>query len=343
MAEKRHKPTPKRLRDARKRGEVVFSSDVATTAVFAFVLAGLWLLGSRALDLFSELWLQATDRAVLAAPGTGLPQVLGQAAEAVVIACVVACAVAAVGGILGSFFQVGGVAGWEQLKPDVNRMNPAEGLKRIFSSESLINLVKMVVKTLLLAVLMVVVVRSHLESALRLGYLNAASVLAVMAHALLVTFAWAGVIYAAMSVADYAHQHYEFMKRQRMSFEEIQREHKDIEGDPINRFRRRSAHLEAVYASLADRVRAASAVICSRRVAIALQYLGETDLPRVIARGEGEVAMQIRRFAAEALIPTEMDASLAERLYDDAPIDQHIPRALYAPVAKLLRWAQGDH
>jgi type III secretion protein U len=342
MAEKRHKPTPKRLRDARKRGEVVFSSDVATTAVFAFVLAGLWLLGARALDLFSELWLHATDRGVLAKPGVGVPQMLGQATEVVVIGCAVACAVAAVGGILGSFFQVGGVAGWERLKPDVNRMNPAEGLKRIFSSESLINLAKMVVKTLLLALLMVVVVRSHLESALRLGYLSAASVLVVMAHALLVTFAWAGVIYAGMAVADYAHQHYEFIKRQRMSFEELQREHKDIEGDPINRFRRRSAHLEAVYASLSDRVRAASAVICSRRVAIALQYLGEIDLPRVIARGEGEVAMQIRRFAVEALIPTELDASLAERLYDEAPIDQHIPRALYAPVAKLLRWAQGD-
>jgi type III secretion protein U len=132
------------------------------------------------------------------------------------------------------------------------------------------------------------------------------------------------------------------MKRQRMSFEELQREFKDIEGDPINRFRRRSAHMEAVFASLGDRVRCASAVICSRRVAIALQYLGETDLPRVIARGEGEVAMQIRRFAAEALLPLEEDASLAERLYDEAPMDQHIPRALYAPVARLLRWAQGE-
>ncbi len=342
MAEKRHKPTPKRLRDARKRGDVVLSSDVATTTVFAFVVAGLWLLGTRALDLLSELWFHATDRIVLARPDAGLPQLLGQAIEAMVIGCITAAAVAAVGGILGSFFQIGGVAAWERLKPDVNRLNPAEGLKRIFSSRSLINLLKMVVKTLLLALLMVVVVRSHLESALRLGYLGAASVLAVMAHALLVTFAWAGVIYACMAVADYAHQHYEFMKQQRMSIDEVRREYKEVEGDPLYRSLRRAAHLEAVYASLGDRVRAASAVICSRRVAVALQYLGETDLPRVIARGEGEVAVQIQRFAAEALIPTEVDASLAERLYDEAPIDQHIPRALYAPVAKLLRWARGD-
>ena len=84
------------------------------------------------------------------------------------------------------------------------------------------------------------------------------------------------------------------------------------------------------------------AVIHSPRVAVALQYLGETDLPRVIARGEGEVAAQIRRFAGEGLIPTEFEPALAERIYEEVPQDQPIPRALYAPVAKLLRWAQGS-
>jgi type III secretion protein U len=97
-----------------------------------------------------------------------------------------------------------------------------------------------------------------------------------------------------------------------------------------------------VYASLSDRVRAASAVIHSPRVAVALQYLGEKDLPRVIARGENEVAAQIRRAAGEALIPLAFEPSLAERLYDEVPEDMAIPRALYEPVARLLRWAQGD-
>ena len=97
----------------------------------------------------------------------------------------------------------------------------------------------------------------------------------------------------------------------------------------------------AVYASLGDRVRMASAVIHSARTAVALQYLGENDLPRVIARGEGEVAAQIRRFAGEGLVPMEFEPSLAERIYAEVPVDQPIPRSLYAPVARLLRWAQG--
>jgi type III secretion protein U len=115
-----------------------------------------------------------------------------------------------------------------------------------------------------------------------------------------------------------------------------------VQGDPVNTSRRRSAHFEAVYASVGDRVRAASAVIHSASTAVALQYLGEKDLPRVIARGEGDQAAQIRRFAAEALVPMEFDPQLAGRLYDEVPLDQPIPRSLYAPVAKLLRWATGQ-
>jgi len=135
---------------------------------------------------------------------------------------------------------------------------------------------------------------------------------------------------------------HETMKGLRMSIDEVRREHKDAEGDPMTRARRRGAQLEAVYASLADRVAAASAVIHSGQVAIALQYLGERDLPRVIARGENEVAMRLRELAADARVPLAADAGLAERLYEEVPLDQPIPRALYAPVAKLLRWAQGD-
>jgi type III secretion protein U len=126
-----------------------------------------------------------------------------------------------------------------------------------------------------------------------------------------------------------------------MSIDEVRRDHKEAEGDPTTRARRRGTYYETIYAGLADRVAMASAVIHSDRVAVALQYLGERDLPRVIARGEAEIAQQIRRFAAEALVPLAFDAALAERLHADVPLEQPIPRRLYAPVAKLLRWAGG--
>lgn len=342
MAEKDQAPTAKRLRDARKRGEVVFSTDVASTVVFIVVVVSLWLGGHLVYSLLRELWLHATSTTLLTAPDDRFAELLLHTGETLVWGTLPIMAIAAAAGIVGSLFQVGGVAAWERIKPDVNRMNPAEGLTRIFSTRSLINLLKMCTKTALLGMLMFVVVRGFVGTALKLGYARPEGIMTAAAHMVLIAFGWAVVIYAVMAAVDYVHEHHEFMKKQRMSIEEIRQEYKEMEGDPINRSRRRSAYFEAVYASLNDRVRASSAVIHSPRIAVALQYLGETDLPRVIARGEGEVAAQIRRFASEGLIPTEFEPALAERIYEEVPQDQPIPRALYAPVAKLLRWAQGS-
>lgn len=342
MAEKTLKPTSKRLRDARKRGEVVFSTEVASTVTFVTMIGALWLLGASGFGALRELWLHATGAELLAHPGVSFPALLRHAQAVVLWGVILITSLALLGGFAGSFFQVGGMAAWERLNPNVNHLNPAEGLKKIFSTRSVINLVRMVIKTALLAALMFVVVRSFLDTALRMGFAHPSATMVIAARMILTTFAWAAVIYATMAAIDYVHQHYEFMKQQRMSVDDVRREHKDMEGDPLNSSRRRSEYFQSVYFSLADRVRVASAVIHSTRVAVALQYLGEKDLPRVIASGENEVAAQIRRHATEALIPMEFDASLAERLYEEVPQDMSIPRALYAPVARLLRWAQGE-
>jgi type III secretion protein U len=342
MEEKDQKPTPKRLRDARKRGEVVFSHDVANSAIFVLVLAALWMSGSLGFSLLKGLWLQATSAPMLTRPEENFAQLLLVTGETFLWGVLPITAVSLVAAVAASFFQVGGLAAWERLKPDVKRLNPAEGFKRLVSTRNLVNLLKMLFKTGLLAALMYVVIRAHVGQALSLGHAHPATIMGAGAQIVLVTFAWAALIYIVMAGVDYAHQHYEFMKQQRMSLDEVRREYKENEGDPINASRRRSAHFEAVYASLADRVRAASAVIHAGSVAVALQYLGEKDLPRVIARGEGDVAAQIRKFAAEGLIPTEFDPQLAQRLYEDVGLDMPISRPLYERVAQLLRWAQGE-
>jgi type III secretion protein U len=341
-ANRDQKPTARRLREARRRGDVVFSADVASTAVFAAVVTALWLLGATSFGLLRELWLHATSAELLTRPDDRLPELLRHTGRVLLWIALPVTGLAAVAGIAGSFFQVGGVAAFERLKPDVARLSPARGLQRMFSTRNLVNLVKMLVKTLLLGVLVAATLRGLMDTALKLGWLAPEAIMAVGARALLGLFGAATAIYAALAAVDYVHQRHEYIKGLRMSIDEVRRDHKDAEGDPLTRARRRGAHLEAIYAGLGDRVAAASAVIHSGRVAVALQYLGERDLPRVIARGENEVAMRLRELAADARVPLAADAGLAERLYEEVPLDQPIPRALYGAVAKLLRWAQGD-
>ena len=340
-ANKDQKPTTRRLREARRRGEVVFSADVSSAAVFAVVLAGLWLLGATSFGLLRELWRHATEAASFARPQDALPELLRHTVRALLWAALPMTGLAALAGIAGSFFQVGGLMAWGKLKPDVARLSPTRGLERMFSTRNLFNLLKMLVKTVLLVALVGATVRGLLDTALQLGYLRPDAILATGAHAMLGLFGVAAALYGVLAGVDYANAYHEHMKSLRMSIDEVRRDHKDAEGDPMNRARRRGAHYESVYAGLADRVAASSAVIHSARVAVALQYLGERDLPRVIARGENEVAARLRELAADARVPLAFDPALAERLHADVPLDQPIPRVMYGPVAKLLRWAQG--
>ena len=338
---KDQKPTPRRLREARKRGDVVFSADVASTVVFGVVVASLWLLGATSFGLLRELWLHATSAELLTRPDDRLPELLHHTARVLLWIALPVTGLAALAGIAGSFFQVGGVVAFSRLKPDVGRLSPARGLQRMVSTRNLVNLAKVLVKTALLGLLVALTLRGLLGTALKLGWLAPDAIMAVGARALMGLFGAAVVIYAALAGVDYVHQRYEYIKGLRMSIAEVRRDHKDAEGDPLTRARRRGAHFEAIYAGLGDRVAASSAVIHSARVAVALQYLGERDLPRVIARGENEVAMRLRELAIDARVPLADDAGLAERLYAEVPLDHPIPRALYAPVATLLRWAQG--
>jgi type III secretion protein U len=343
-AQKDHRPTPRRLRKAREEGDVAFSGETSAALDFVVVITALWVAAASALSLLRGLWLHLTAPLLIAAPDffeARLQEVLVHAGLVLLWVAFPLLAAAALAGVLGSFVQVGGLMAWKRLTPRVERMNPVEGFKRIFSTESLFNLLKLVVRTILLCLVMYAVLRSVLPDVLRLGYLSSMGIAAVGARIVLEVFAWSAVVFVVMAAVDYAHMRYEFIKRHRMSIDDLRREHKEDEGDPTTRARRRGTHFELAFAGVALRVARASAVIHSNRIAVALQYLGPDDLPRVVARGEGAMAHRIRRHAVDALVPVEEDARLAEQLYEQVALDRHIPRSLYEPVARLLRWAQG--
>jgi type III secretion protein U len=342
MSEKKHEPTRRALRLARRRGEVASSADVTSTLVFAATTATAASLAAKWISSLHGLWQRATGAAVLRQPLDHVVALLLDAGGVAFGGVQLICAVALVAAIAGGVLQVGGMMAWQRLQPDFSPLNPASGLQRIFSTRNLVNLAKLLLKTVLLAALMAVVVRTHLQAATGLGQLAPTAQATAVGQALLSTFAWAGLIYAAVAGIDHWHQRFEFRKQHRMSHDDLRRDHREAEGDPLNRSRQRSAHFESVYLSLSDRVRAASVVVHSRRVAIALQYVGETDLPRVIARNEGTVAERLQQLAAAAQVPMQFDAALAERLFDEAALDQPIPGSCFEAVADLLRrtgWA----
>ncbi|MBN3836938.1 EscU/YscU/HrcU family type III secretion system export apparatus switch protein [Burkholderia sp. Ac-20344] len=341
MAEKDQKPTAKRLREAREKGDVPKSAETISSAFFVGVCVAL-AVGIGA--LFARL--QALFRLVFDAVGAADPSariavlIDGAARDwATLSAQIVAAGLLA--GLLAGFVQVGGVMAWSRLVPQLSRLNPAEGMKNLWSLRNLVNLAKMLLKTALLVATLGWLIVESLDPSVQSGFTRPISILALIVKLLMLLFGWAALIYIVMALIDIVHQRHEFNQKMKMSIDEVRREHKEDEGDPHIESKRRQLAREAQFASLADRIGYASVVVYSPRVAVALYYGGIGTLPWVLARGEGDAAERIVRAARDALRPTLANVGLAQALYETTPENGTIQPQHFREVALLLKWATG--
>ncbi len=342
MSEKNQPPTEKKLRDARNKGDVVRSADVVSALVFVGVLAGMWAGSTFLLRHLYGLISHALRIVGSADPGAQLHLFIGHLLSEWIVMALPLLVLAAVCGIAGAFFQVGGLMAWSRLVPKLDRLDPAQGFKRIMSGRSLVNLVKMVCMAACLMGVLYSVIRTSLDVPLKAGSLAPDVILIVAGNLIQTIFGWAAVVFVAAAAIDYMNEHHQFMKSQRMSVEDIRREHRDMEGDPHINARRKQMAQEMQFDLLVDRVRIAAVVVHSQRAVVALQYAGEGDVPRVVARGEGAAGMKIRQYAGQYLVPVYEDADLALQLYERVALDQFVTEDLYETVADVLRWAEGQ-
>lgn len=341
MTEKDQKPTAKRLREAREKGDVPKSAETISSAFFVGVCVAL-AVGIGA--LFARL--QALFRLVFDAVGAADPSariavlIDGAAREwATLSAQIVAAGLLA--GLLAGFVQVGGVMAWSRLVPQLSRLNPAEGMKNLWSLRNLVNLAKMLLKTALLVATLGWLIVESLDPSVQSGFTRPISILALIVKLLMLLFGWAALIYIVMALIDIMHQRHEFNQKMKMSIDEVRREHKEDEGDPHIEAKRRQLAREVQFASLSDRIGYASVVVYSPRVAVALYYGGIGTLPWVLARGEGDAAERIVRAARDELRPTLANVGLAQALYETTPENGTIQPQHFREVAQLLKWATG--
>ncbi|MGU7773009.1 EscU/YscU/HrcU family type III secretion system export apparatus switch protein [Burkholderia sp. MR1-5-21] len=341
MAEKNQPPTAKRLRDAREKGDVPKSAETISSAFFVGVCAalatGLGVAFARLQGLFRLVF----DAVGAADPAARIAVLVDAAARdwATLSAGIVAAGLLL--GVLAGFVQVGGVMAWSRLVPQLSRLNPAEGLKNLWSTRNLVNLAKMLLKTVLLVATLGWLIAESLDPAVQSGFTRPMAILALIVKLLMLLFGWAALVYIVMAIVDIVHQRHDFNRKMKMSIDEVRREHKEDEGDPHIQAKRRQLAREVQYASLPDRIGYASVVVHSPRVAVALYYGGPGTLPWVLARGEGEAAERIVRLARDQLRPTLANTGLAQALYGTTPENASIRPEDFKAVAQLLKWATG--
>lgn len=335
-------PSQKRLRDLRRRGDVARSPDIAATVAIICGCAFLAIQGTAMLDRLQHLLHSAVRADFTALEDAQLLQWLRtQSAELFWVTLPIIVTLVTVAAIT-AFLQVGPVFATSQVKPQLSRINPISGFKRVFSMRTVVELAKLIVKTSVLAAVIWFVTRDTLPALLQSHWVPPAGILPLALDSFAILCWWAIVAFVAIAAFDLWYQGWSFRRRNRMSIEELRREHKETEGDPHVRGRRRQLHREVADAAMLDRVRRASVVVVNpTHIAVALYYrAGETDLPVVVAKGEGHVAQSIRRVAEQEGIPIMHDVDLARRLRTDAQLNQYIPEELIEPVAAVLRWAR---
>ena len=343
MAEnKTEKPTEKRLRDARKRGEVSKSADLTHAFLFLATAAVLALGGAAFIDQWKAFAIDMFGSRTIALPienglllsRTEIYLMKFFALLLPLLGVLVLIALAA------NFFQVRALFATEVLAFKFERMNPVTGFRRMFfESRAYIEFAKTLLKLLVILWLAYLVVRGMSPEIMLSGRLGLAQIGVLGSHAVFILLFSIGGTFLLLGGADYFLQRKLYMKKLMMTKDEVKREHKQEEGDPQIRARRRLIHREILTQNIVESIpRATVLVVNPTHLAVALRYDEKTmQAPEVTAKGQDQLAEKMVKLARDHGIPVVRNIPLAHSLYR-LDLDTQIPEGLYDAVAEILTW-----
>jgi flagellar biosynthesis protein FlhB len=337
-SDKTEDPTLKRLDDAHQRGDVAKSQEVSTW----FVIAG----GTLALVAFSGSLassLTGTFRGLLAnahrvpMDGRGLLGLMEKISLEVIAAVAVPILVIALAAVGGNLIQHRLVWSAEQLKPQLSKISPIAGAKRLFSKQALVNFLKGIVKLILVGSLMVWVLWPERYRLDALMVTDVAALLALTDTLAVRLLGYVVAVLAVIAILDYLFQYRQWFERQKMSLQELKEEFKHTEGDPKIKAKIRQIRQERSRKRMMADVPKATVVITNpTHFAVALQYERGMNAPVCVAKGVDLIARKIREVATHHSIPIVENPPLARALHALVEIDSEIPAEHYKAVAEVI-------
>lgn len=341
-ADKTEQPTAKKLKDARKEGNVSKSKELTSTVLVLGWLVGGWLLMGFMYARISALFEQSL--AAIQLPFRDAVRELALSAfDTLLWLSLPLLALAVLLGLIVEFLQVGPIITMAKVKPDLSKLNPAEGIKKMFSMDNLVELVKSVAKSAALIFIGYLVLRRLLPELMQLPYAPPAAMGTAIWQGLMQIAVWTIFVFFFVSALDSSYQKFSYLKQLRMSRRDIRQEVKENEGDPYIKSRRRQLHQEWSQQNMLNAVRGSNVVVTNpTHIAIALQYeQGVTDLPVVVAKGEEHIAELIKKTAEESGVPILQNIDLARGLNEKVELDDYIHNEFFEAVAQVLHWAEG--
>jgi flagellar biosynthetic protein FlhB len=334
--EKTEKPTPQRLKKARKEGQIPRTQELGTWLGAAAASVLLPMLVGNAFSAVRELFVQVGVIANDPQP-EALSQLLGEALSVFLTTLLPMALAMMLVGVVSSAAQGGVTFATKSMKPTLKKLNPFPGIKRMFGTHGIWEATKAVIKTAALAAVIVTTSDKAQELVSASGALPLSEITKVFTESAVTMFRVVGFTGLTIAIADYLVVRHQTMKKLKMSQYEIKQEHKQSEGDPYMKAMRRSTQLAMSRNRMMSEVADADVMLVNpTHVAVALKYDPLKGAPRVVAKGAGEVATRLRARAEECRIPMVQDIPLARALHASCDLGQEVPAQLFTAVARVL-------
>ncbi|GAA3149645.1 flagellar biosynthesis protein FlhB [Planomonospora alba] len=334
--EKTEQPTAKKKKDAQKEGQIARTPDFGSWA--SMLAAGLLLpmVLENAVGAAEDMMLRVGEVVENPDPAVGLRILIAGLGDALLAIAPIAAATIVVT-LAAAAFQGGLKPASKLFKPQLKRLNPLQGIKRMFGGQALWESAKALLKTAVLTGIAYMSVRDLIPVLMASGSLPLGVLLSSTGDAIMSLLRWAGAAGLALAAADYAMARRRIGKQLKMTKQEVKEEHKRSEGDPhVKGQIRARQQAMARNRMMADVPTADVVLVNPTHVAVALRYDPAKGAPRVVAKGAGAVAAKIREIAAENRVPMVQDVPLARALHKACDIGQEIPAEMYGAVAKVL-------
>ena len=332
--------TPRKLEDARKKGDVAKSMDVgaALSLMGASVIvlgAGGYFATSMAEQLLPFI---ASPHTMLGGLEAGAGIEIGMQALWAVTPFLGAVMLATiVGGAGGNLAQSGIMFTGDKLKPQWNRVSPMAGFKRLFGPDGLMQFLKTFVKLLVIGMICWLVLKPHVREFENMAAMPPAMILPFARDLAIALMVSALVFLGFTAGADYLWQRYRFAERMKMTKEEVKEDYKQSEGDPHVKAKLKQIRAQRSRQRMMQNVPKATVIVTNpTHYSVALRYEKDDAAPVCVAKGVDALAMRIREVAREHSVPIVENVPLARALYASVDVDETIPREHFEAAAKVI-------
>jgi len=341
MAEKTEKATPKKLKDARKKGQVAKSQDFPSAFTFVVSIMATLFAAHYMFEVISSFILTcfksvANERAIT----QKAPVLLYHTIDVIFRASAPVLIVVVFTGVLVNFLVIGPVFSFEAMKFQFKKLNPVEGIKQKFKMKVLVELIKSVLKIVAAALIIYIAIMSMLSQAVSAAAIPVYASAMILEEFLKTITIRVGIFFLLVALFDLAFQKKNFAKEMKMEKFEVKQEYKDTEGDPQIKGKRKELSREIAYQEGPSAARRARAIVTNpTHIAVAIGYNEEEDpAPMILTMGQGIIAEKIIKIAIDDKIPVMRNPELARDLFARGRISDYIPEDTYKAIAEVLKW-----